>query len=53
MQDAEHRGITRAALLPTDKAHERFAERTARLRTRMRSHWSTTALIRADRDRDA
>ena len=47
--EAEHREILRAALL--DEGQD-FAERAAALRARLRSSVDSTAVIRADRDRD-
>jgi plasmid stability protein len=50
--EAEHREILRAALIWSGAAKESFAERAARLRRRLRSDVDSTALVRADRDRD-
>jgi antitoxin FitA len=50
--EAEHREILRAALLQNGSAKERFAERAARLRSRLRSDLDSAAVVRADRDRD-
>ena len=47
--EAEHREILRRALLG---ASEGFAVRAARLRERLVSTVDSTAIIRADRDRD-
>jgi antitoxin FitA len=50
--EAEHREILRAALLQSGSAKESFAERAARLRSRLRSALDSADLVRADRDRD-
>ena len=51
--EAEHREILRGALLDDGRSKERFADRAARLRRRLRSGIDSAALIRADRDRDS
>jgi plasmid stability protein len=47
--EAEHRDILRKALL---EAEESFSARAGALRRRLRSTMDSSALIRADRDRD-
>lgn len=48
--EAEHRELLRKALLP---GQESFATRARALRQRLRSSVDSSAVIRADRDRDA
>ena len=47
--EAEHREILRAVLVPVE---ESFTSRAKALRQRLRSTVDSSALIRADRDRD-
>lgn len=47
--EAEHRDILRASLFGTE---EDFAARAGALRRRLRSSVDSSAIIRADRDRD-
>lgn len=50
--EAEHREILRQALLEDAVERSSFSQRAAELRSRLKSELDSTALIRADRDRD-
>ena len=50
--EAEHREILKSVLLEDERTRAAFIERAAKLRSRLRSSVDSTALIRADRDRD-
>lgn len=51
--EAEHRQLLREALLGKGRGNEDFADRAAKLRSRLRSSVDSTDVIRADRDRDS
>lgn len=49
--EAEHREILQSVLLENERKRAEFAERAAKLRSRLRSSVESTRLIRKDRDR--